>query len=215
MLLIRPLYGVAVMFKVRLNDRPGWSLREPPLRKRKMVQWTSSIMIGITNGSSNSDVDNSQHYQIFLHIIPQSTLLYTLQDSNLRHPPCKRGALPTELKVHLPPDLILAPNVVRLQTVTVIPPRLELGTPSLKVRCSSQLSYEIIFFQHVKELLINEKTSDFLGPRFLKFNIFYELYFYTSDSVAIKPFAKLWSDHSIYCRNLPVGNELICIDRVH
>ena len=104
-------------------------------------------------------------------------ILSFLLDSNQRPSPCKGDALPTELRKGLPPDLILAPNVVRLQTVTVIPSRLELETPILKVWCSSLLSYEIKFCQYVKEHLcgisgirthINQKTSDFLGPRFLK-----------------------------------------------
>lgn len=55
-------------------------------------------------------------------------VLSLLLDSNQRHLPCKGSALPTELRWEI-----------------VTPSRLELETPSLKVRCSNQLSYEVIF----------------------------------------------------------------------
>ena len=40
------------------------------LGKEKMVQWTTPFMIGITNGSLNSDDINSHHYQVFISPFP-------------------------------------------------------------------------------------------------------------------------------------------------
>ena len=54
-------------------------------------------------------------------------ILSLLLDSNQRHLVCKTSALPTELRWEI-----------------VTPSRLELETPVLKARCSSQLSYKVI-----------------------------------------------------------------------
>ena len=64
-----------------------------------MVQWTSPFMIGITNGSFNSDDVLFHPYQVFTSSFPNQPL-HACQDSNLKLIVLETIALPIELHTY-------------------------------------------------------------------------------------------------------------------
>ena len=64
-----------------------------------MVQWTTPFMIGITNGSLNSDDVLFHHYQVFTSSFPNQPL-HACQDSNLKLLVLETSTLPIELHTH-------------------------------------------------------------------------------------------------------------------
>ena len=74
-----------------------------------MVQWTSPFMIGITNGSFNSDDVLFHPYQVFTSSFPNQPL-HACQDSNLKLLVLETSTLPIELHTH---HFFIIPALIR------------------------------------------------------------------------------------------------------